>query len=183
MADVNIFCSFQQSNLNPNLYVCQHCGNVVDQKNYHPASLPMCPVLTDVSAMNPDVNQVKLAEVAVSNDGGKTFVSVTKDTQPTAILEDWWFYKPFGGNALETKPPRPQQYENDNQNRKQCTQAQIDERLKICHGCEFYKNNTCLKCGCVLSREKTYMNKLLWADQKCPVEKWGPIPESTDLEI
>jgi hypothetical protein len=57
-----------------------------------------------------------------------------------------------------------------------CSQYQIDSRLEICNGCEFYQNNTCLKCGCSLSRDKTFMNKLYWTDQSCPIGKWGPVP-------
>lgn len=56
-----------------------------------------------------------------------------------------------------------------------CTDAQIQERYDICKTCEFFKNNICTKCGCSLVREKIYMNKLAWADQSCPVGKWGPI--------
>lgn len=56
-----------------------------------------------------------------------------------------------------------------------CTDEQIHHRYNICKQCEFFKNNTCTKCGCNLVREKIYMNKLAWADQSCPVGKWGPI--------
>ncbi len=59
-----------------------------------------------------------------------------------------------------------------------CSQEQIDIRLAICKGCEFYENNSCLQCGCILSRDKNYMNKLYRADQSCPVGKWGPIMPS-----
>ena len=58
---------------------------------------------------------------------------------------------------------------------KQCSQEDIDKRLSICHACEFYQNNTCLKCGCSLSRDRVFMNKLYWPDQSCPMGKWGPI--------
>jgi hypothetical protein len=54
-----------------------------------------------------------------------------------------------------------------------CTQEQIDQRFAICQGCEFYKDNACLKCGCPLSREKQFISKLSWANEKCPVGKWG----------
>jgi hypothetical protein len=58
----------------------------------------------------------------------------------------------------------------------ECSQEQIDSRLAICQQCEFYQDNSCLQCGCVLSRDRTYMNKLYKADQSCPIGKWGPIP-------
>lgn len=76
----------------------------------------------------------------------------------------------------ETKPA-PQQVIKA---QKQCSQENIDKRLSICHSCEFYQNNTCLKCGCSLSRDRVFMNKLYWPDQSCPIGKWGPIePEVT----
>lgn len=54
----------------------------------------------------------------------------------------------------------------------QATLEQQEERLAICRGCEFFKDNFCLVCGCVLSGAK-----LRWAEQQCPLEnpKWGPI--------
>ena len=60
------------------------------------------------------------------------------------------------------------------ENQKVCSQEQVDKRLSICHNCEYYENNTCLQCGCALSRERVYMNKLYLANQSCPIGKWGP---------
>jgi hypothetical protein len=60
-----------------------------------------------------------------------------------------------------------------------CTQEEIDERLSICRGCEKFipdKENkdlgACAECGCTTGREEKYLNKLAWADQKCPLDKW-----------
>jgi uncharacterized paraquat-inducible protein A len=55
------------------------------------------------------------------------------------------------------------------------TQIEIDKRMDICEKCDMFdaKNSQCLVCGCNLSRKKVFMNKLAWADQKCPVGKWG----------
>jgi hypothetical protein len=57
------------------------------------------------------------------------------------------------------------------------TQAQIDYRFDICNNCDMYDrlNSQCLACGCNLSRKKIFLNKLAWADQHCPLDKWGPI--------
>lgn len=71
----------------------------------------------------------------------------------------------------------PQQIINS---KNQCSQQQIDSRLSVCKSCEFYQNNTCLKCGCSLSRDRVFMNKLYWPDQSCPIGKWGPVePDNT----
>lgn len=53
-----------------------------------------------------------------------------------------------------------------------CDQQQIIKRHNICLGCEFFKEDTCTKCGCPISRNKNYISKLAWADQECPVGKW-----------
>lgn len=53
------------------------------------------------------------------------------------------------------------------------SEEEIIRRHNICLGCEFFKNNSCLKCGCPLNRDKKFISKLSWADQECPVGKWG----------
>jgi uncharacterized paraquat-inducible protein A len=60
------------------------------------------------------------------------------------------------------------------------TQTEIDSRLNICKSCEMFDNthSQCLVCGCNLSSRKIFMNKLAWADQKCPLDKWGAINRS-----
>lgn len=56
-----------------------------------------------------------------------------------------------------------------------CSQEQINVRYSICLGCEFYdtSNQECLQCGCNISRHKKFLNKLAWADQSCPIQKWN----------
>lgn len=53
------------------------------------------------------------------------------------------------------------------------SEEEIERRFAICRGCEFYKNSACTKCGCPISRERKFVSKLAWADQSCPVGKWG----------
>lgn len=50
---------------------------------------------------------------------------------------------------------------------------EIARRFAICQGCEHYDGKACVKCGCPVKREKAYLSKLSWADQSCPVGKWG----------
>lgn len=54
------------------------------------------------------------------------------------------------------------------------TREQILYRYNICKQCEYFDNNKsqCLVCGCNLSDKSIFLNKLAWADQKCPVDKW-----------
>lgn len=80
---------------------------------------------------------------------------------------------PLNAKLIKTeKLPTPSQVIKS---KKSCSQKQIDERLSICQTCEYFQNNTCLKCGCSLSRDQVFINKLYWPDQSCPIGKWGPI--------
>ena len=56
-----------------------------------------------------------------------------------------------------------------------CTDEQVADRHAICTACEYFAANVCTKCGCGISRERAYISKLHWADQSCPVGKWGPV--------
>ena len=53
-----------------------------------------------------------------------------------------------------------------------CTQEQIDERLGICTVCDDFTGSACKHCGCNCRKRKQYLNKLAWADQCCPINKW-----------
>lgn len=54
------------------------------------------------------------------------------------------------------------------------SQDEINRRLSICNECDMFdrKNSQCLVCGCNINNKKIFMNKLAWADQKCPLDKW-----------
>jgi uncharacterized paraquat-inducible protein A len=54
------------------------------------------------------------------------------------------------------------------------SQEQINTRLEICKNCEYYASSPgqCMICGCNINNKKIFMNKLAWADQKCPEGKW-----------
>lgn len=56
---------------------------------------------------------------------------------------------------------------------KLATDETIKNRYNICQNCEFFKNETCSKCGCPLFSYKKYISKLSWSDQECPVGKWN----------
>lgn len=55
---------------------------------------------------------------------------------------------------------------------------EVARRFAICQACELYDGKACSKCGCPVVREQRYVSKLSWADQSCPVGKWG---KTTDL--
>lgn len=53
-----------------------------------------------------------------------------------------------------------------------CSESEIDNRHKICESCEFFKDNSCTQCGCLLSKDRIYLNKLAMKSQSCPINKW-----------
>lgn len=55
------------------------------------------------------------------------------------------------------------------------TQEEILYRYSICLQCEMFSNNECLECGCNVNSKKIFLNKLAWADQHCPLDKWSSI--------
>jgi hypothetical protein len=59
-----------------------------------------------------------------------------------------------------------------------CTQEQIDARFAICKTCEHFDGTACKKCGCPIKREQAFVSKLAWANESCPVGKWGPVDNS-----
>lgn len=59
------------------------------------------------------------------------------------------------------------------------TDAEILRRHDICRGCEFLQENACLKCGCPVVRQKKFISKLSWANESCPIGKWGPADTNT----
>jgi hypothetical protein len=54
------------------------------------------------------------------------------------------------------------------------SQELIDNRLSICKTCDLFDryNSQCLECGCNINNKKIFLNKLAWADQRCPLNKW-----------
>lgn len=54
------------------------------------------------------------------------------------------------------------------------TQEEIDRRFAICQQCEHFDGKACRQCGCPVVREKQFISKLSWANEKCPAGKWGP---------
>ena len=59
------------------------------------------------------------------------------------------------------------------------TQSEIEHRYFICLACEKFdqKRSECKICGCAISKKKIFLNKLAWADQTCPINKWTKIKD------
>lgn len=63
-----------------------------------------------------------------------------------------------------------------------CGQEQINDRLNICKTCPYFVSKgedrgicSHIQCGCNISQEQQYMNKLAWKDEQCPINKWVEI--------
>lgn len=53
-----------------------------------------------------------------------------------------------------------------------CSKKEIQNRYNICTSCEYFSNLTCKQCGCIVTRNTSFKNKLLWKDHECPIGKW-----------
>lgn len=60
------------------------------------------------------------------------------------------------------------------------SEEQIALRYYICVQCEFFDGAACLRCGCPVIRERQYLSKLSWANESCPVGKWGPVDRAAN---
>jgi len=49
---------------------------------------------------------------------------------------------------------------------------EIERRYNICLKCEFFKEDTCTQCGCIINRYKNFTNKLSDKDAICPKDRW-----------
>lgn len=54
----------------------------------------------------------------------------------------------------------------------QASEDEVARRFAICQGCDYFDGKACKKCGCPVVREKKFLSKLSWANEKCPVGKW-----------
>lgn len=81
----------------------------------------------------------------------------------------------FKNDRVDTTGIKKQasQMPTENQNvSEECSDSEIETRFAICKSCQYFNNNTCTECGCVLSRDRVFLNKLTWKDQSCPIGKW-----------
>ena len=62
------------------------------------------------------------------------------------------------------------------------SEEEVARRFSICQACEHYDGKACRQCGCPIVREEQFVSKLSWANESCPVGKWGPpqTPQSTN---
>jgi hypothetical protein len=73
----------------------------------------------------------------------------------------------------EDKSQKIVEFMNEHNTKELCSEQVIDYRLSICQQCEHYQDNTCSQCGCLLIRDRNYLNKLANKNEECPVGKWS----------
>lgn len=65
-----------------------------------------------------------------------------------------------------------------------------DERYALCRSCPLFKlfneetgDGACThgRCGCNVHPGDGFLNKINWADQECPIGKWGKYEENTEI--
>jgi hypothetical protein len=54
----------------------------------------------------------------------------------------------------------------------QASEEEVARRFAICETCEHFDGKACRQCGCAVVRERKFLSKLSWANEKCPVGKW-----------
>jgi len=57
--------------------------------------------------------------------------------------------------------------------KQKCSDLEILSRHNVCMMCSEFKDDSCTQCGCRITRNKEFANKLLWKDEKCPLDKWS----------
>lgn len=111
----------------------------------------------------------------VSQDGESITVDETHEAYPLKIK---------AGHAMPSLLTRAKNFATSAARHvatgmKTATQEQIDARYAICEACEFFSAGACSECGCPLVRQMKTVSKLAWANESCPVGKWGPVEPAT----
>lgn len=124
-----------------------------------------------VSSLNSDLLYCKICNIVIDkNNHMKNELLCSKKLHDAAMDPNNHQIK-----LVKTEIIDASSLEKPSQSKQECSQEQIDSRMDICKQCPFFQNNSCLQCGCALSRDRNYKNKLYFADQSCPIGKWGPI--------
>jgi hypothetical protein len=141
---------------NKRLYICEYCGLKIGLDNADTKILCF-KKMEDLSKTIHGIHTGSLSSdiVHVNDDSSIADTVINKLSQAASIQND-----------IIT---------NETSDNNLCTNEQIDNRLSICNSCEYFKNNSCLLCGCTVIREANYKNKLAHKDQKCPAGKWDVI--------
>ena len=183
--EIDVTCNVEPYEGKPGFHVCKSCGQLIKNEDVLAKNVPFCFEKLQAYSLREDVPGVRLVEQKIIKEENKETENKKIIKNNFAINMNWWnkagSHKEdsqsvgmdnYRKEAASKKLDRPPQYKDDSTYNQLAKQETIDTRMKICESCEFYQNNVCLKCGCALSREHNFKNKLFHDDAKCPVGKW-----------
>jgi len=174
--DVSVTCEMIPSQTKSGYQVCKVCNQVMKNEEFEKNQNPFCFQKLQTYALREDVPSIRLKSVEVTKDEQDLPQKRPGKEHKLALNHNWWnmpgteIQKNYSGQH-GNQPPQNLQGDSS-QYKKEANEDTIEKRMKICETCEFYKNNVCLQCGCALSREHNYKNKLFHEDAKCPIDKW-----------
>lgn len=156
---MDAYCNFIDTNRFFNkkrVYECSYCGLKLGLED--PSRKMLCPKKMQDYTLS--IN--KILNPHIKND--------IIELKPGDVLQDIILEK-----TIQKSNEISKEKNVDTSEQNMCSKEQIDSRMAICQTCEFFKENSCMLCGCKIARDANYMNKLAHKDQKCPADKWGPI--------
>ncbi len=162
----NIFCEFEDTNMSFNdkkVYVCKNCGIKLTLSDPYVKMLCFAKKKILEDAVNPYSDQFMDGFTDSNTMIQAAFNKITEKSVPSEEVFD----------QIQKQLEEPQ-----NQDSNLCSKEQIDERMSICQKCEYFKDNSCLLCGCTVIRDKNYNNKLAKKNQHCPIFKWKAITDN-----
>lgn len=152
-----LFCDFEDTGTlykNRKVYACKHCNIKLALDN--PLTKIFC------------FAKKRALDEMVNPDAPKPIYDIKNPDQIMDIAKQQFLEK---GNTNQST------FDISSTTNNMCSKEQITERMQICQKCEYYKDNSCLLCGCTVVREQNYNNKLAKKDQRCPIFKWNEIKD------
>lgn len=164
---MHMYCEFEDTNTlfnNKPIYQCSYCGIKLLLDDPQNAKV-MC------FGKRNELNQIVLGKENTYYEDGLTKEGLTTAAINKVLKAD--SSHPANTGDLSSMIAAIKNSKSANM----CSDEQINERLQICNSCEYYKDNSCMLCGCVVIRDANYTNKLAHKDQACPIMKWKQITD------
>jgi hypothetical protein len=159
ISDTSPYCNLTDTGTifnNKKVYSCEYCG-------------------IKIGLDNPDTKMFCFKKIQDFSMSIKKYANPSAVVNPIDIGEKEFLQDIVLNKVIQDHSEEQKIKTNENNPLNLCSEEQIESRLKVCRSCEFYKDNSCMLCGCQIVREANHMNKLAHKDQKCPADKWGPI--------
>lgn len=163
-----LFCDFEDTGVLHNgrkVYKCKYCNMQLAMDN--PSTKVMC--FAKKRELDAMVNPNTMQPIDGITDKNKIIEIATQQILDKGNLTEQTFDTQ---NMMLEHQKRMADHENN-----MCSKEQIDTRMAVCQKCEYFKENSCLLCGCNVVRERNYNNKLAKKNQHCPIFKWKAIQD------